>query len=136
MPLIYFKQPAREFQAFNYPNKLESLKRRLGLCSTDVRETCKSKGGMFSGSVTSDGEYFCPVSEASTNDLESILDLMKRGYKGVYHHWNKKHLHRYIDKFSFRLDKGNYEIDTTDRVLFLVQGSVNNKRLTYEKLTS
>ena len=41
---------------------------------------------------------------ASTNDLESVWALMKRGYKGVYHHWSKKHLHRYIDEFAFRLD--------------------------------
>ena len=79
------------------------------------------------------GEY---VSEngASTNDLESVWALMKRGYKGVYHHWSKKHLHRYIDEFAFRLDKGNCERDTIDRVRSLVRDSVN-KRLTYEKLT-
>ena len=80
------------------------------------------------------GEYVCPLSGASTNDLESVLALMKRGYKGVYHHWSKKHLHRYIDEFSFRLDKGNCAIDTIDRVRSLVQGATD-KRLTYENLT-
>ena len=80
------------------------------------------------------GEYVCPLSGASTNDIESVWALMKRGYKGVYHHWSKKHLHRYFDEFSFRLDKGNCDIDTIDRVRFLVQGSVG-KRLTYEDLT-
>ena len=54
---------------------------------------------------------------------------MKRGYKGVYHHWSKKHLHRYIDEFAFRLDKGNCDIDTIDRVKSLVQGSVNKDSL-------
>ena len=81
------------------------------------------------------GEYVCPLSGASTNDIESVWALMKRGYKGVYHHWSKKHLHRYIDEFSFRLDKGNCSIDTMDRVRSLVQGS-ENKRLTYEDLIS
>ena len=59
---------------------------------------------------------------------------MKRGRKGVYHQWSKKHLHRYIEEFAFRLDKGNCERDTIDRVKALVQGS-EGKRLTYEKLT-
>ena len=79
------------------------------------------------------GEYFCPASGASTNDIESVWALMKRGYKGVYHHWSKKHLHRYIDEFSFRLDKGNCSIGTIDRIRSLVQCS-KNQRLTYEKL--
>ena len=81
------------------------------------------------------GEYVCPLSGASTNDIESVWALMKRGYTGVYHHWSKKHLHRYIDEFSFRLDKGNCAIDTVDRVRSLVQGS-EGKRLTYKKLIS
>ena len=79
------------------------------------------------------GEYFCHASGATTNDIESVWALMKRGYKGVYHHWSKKHLHRYIDEFSFRLDKGNCAIDTIDRVKSLIQGS-KNKRLTYQRL--
>ena len=81
------------------------------------------------------GQYFCSASGSTTNDMESVWALMKRGYKGVYHHWSKKHLQRYIDEFSFRLDKGSCDIDTIDRVRSLVQGSENN-RLTYEKLTA
>ena len=83
----------------------------------------------------SHGEYVCPASGATTNDIESVWALMKRGYKGVYHHWSKKHLHRYIDEFSFRLDKGSCDIDTIDRVRSLVQGSVG-KQLTYQDLIS
>ena len=79
------------------------------------------------------GEYVNLLTGADTNDIESVWALMKRGYKGVYHHWSKKHLHRYIDEFSFRLDKGNCEIDTIDRVRSLVQCS-ENKRITYQEL--
>lgn len=83
----------------------------------------------------SHGQYVCEASGATTNDLESVWGLMKRGYKGIYHHWSKKHLHRYLDEFSFRLDKGNCNIDTIDRVRSLVKGS-DGKRITYEDLTS
>ena len=51
----------------------------------------------------------------NTNDIESVWALMKRGYKGVYHHRSDKHLHRYIDEFSLRLDKGNCAIDTIEQ---------------------
>ena len=79
-------------------------------------------------------QYVNEETGATTNDLESVWAVMKRGYKGVYHHWSKKHLPRYLNEFAFRLDKGNCEIDTIDRVRSLVQNS-SDKRLTYEKLT-
>ena len=81
------------------------------------------------------GEYVSQLSGASTNDIESIWALMKRGRKGVYHHWSKKRLHRYIEEFVFRLDKGNCEINTIDRVKALVQGATD-KRLTYKQLVN
>ena len=80
-------------------------------------------------------QYVNEDTGATTNAIESVWALMKRGYKGVYHHFSKKHLHRYLEEFNFRLDKGNCEIDTIDRVKALVQGS-EKKRLTYQKLIS
>ena len=70
----------------------------------------------------------------STNGIESVWALIKRGYKGVYHHWSKKHLPRYLNEFTFRLDQGNCENDTIDRVNSLLKNSVK-KRLTYKELT-
>ena len=104
--------------------------------STDENQAYRGLEKLFNHSKVkhSAGVYVCPLSGATTNDIESVWALMKRGYKGVYHHWSKKHLHRYIDEFSFRLDKGNCAIDTIDRVRSLVQNS-QHKRLTYEKLT-
>ena len=70
----------------------------------------------------------------TTNELESVWALMKRGYKGVYHHWSPKHLHRYLNEFTFRLDKGNCDIATIDRVSSLCE-NIDDKRLTYKQLT-
>ena len=47
----------------------------------------------------------------------------------------KKHLHRYVDEFSFRLNEGNCEIDTIDRMDALVKG-MGNKRIPYKTLVS
>jgi len=78
-------------------------------------------------------QYVNEKTGATTNSIESVWALMKRGHKGVYHHFSKKHIQRYLDEFSFRLDQGNCEIDTIDRVKSLVQNS-NKKRLTYKGL--
>ena len=39
---------------------------------------------------------------ASTNGIESVWAVLKRGYNGVYHHWSFKHMARYVDEFTFR----------------------------------
>lgn len=53
---------------------------------------------------------------AHTNGFESVWAGMKRGFHGVYHHWSVKHCAQYINEFTFRLNEGNVEIDTQDRL--------------------
>ena len=68
----------------------------------------------------------------STNGIESVWAVMKRGLHGVYHHASEKHLHRYVDEFAFRLN----EVTLTahpDRLDSFVDG-VAGKRLTYKML--
>lgn len=67
---------------------------------------------------------------AHTNGIESVWAVVKRGYNGVYHHWSFKHMHRYVDEFTFRLNEGNVTRHTLDRIDSLVNGAVG-KRLTY-----
>jgi hypothetical protein len=52
---------------------------------------------------------------------------------GVYHHASPKHLGRYADEFSFRLNEGNVTRHTLDRLDSFVTG-VAGKRLTYKAL--
>jgi transposase-like protein len=79
------------------------------------------------------GEY--ARGPASTNSIESVWAVLKRGLHGVYHHASKKHLFRYVDEFTFRLNEGNVENHTVERLNSFVDATAG-KRLTYERLTA
>ncbi len=71
---------------------------------------------------------------ASTNGVESFWAVLKRGFDGVFHgRINRKHIGRYVNEFSFRLNDGNVKIHTTERINSLCDRSFN-KRLTYKRL--
>jgi hypothetical protein len=69
----------------------------------------------------------------TTNSIESVWAVMKRGLHGVYHHASEKHLHRYVDEFTFRLNEGNVAQHTLKRLDSFVDG-VAGKRLAYKAL--
>jgi transposase-like protein/predicted Zn-ribbon and HTH transcriptional regulator len=71
---------------------------------------------------------------AHTNGIESVWAVLKRGYNGTFHNISTKHLHRYIDEFVFRLNEGNCQIDTKDRMVSLFKG-IGNNRISYKELT-
>lgn len=70
---------------------------------------------------------------ASSNGIESVWALLKRGFHGTFHHFSKKHIDRYINEFTFRLNQGSCKINTIDRMISLAENAVG-KRLTYKKL--
>lgn len=71
--------------------------------------------------------------EVHTNGIESVWAVLKRGLHGVYHHASKKHLGRYVDEFTFRLNDGKVQIPTLDRMSSLIKAS-QGRRLTYKDL--
>jgi len=77
------------------------------------------------------GEY--SRQDVSTNSIESVWAVMKRGLHGVYHHASKKHLARYVDEFTFRLNDGKVSRHTLDRLDSLVDATVG-RGITYKEL--
>lgn len=77
------------------------------------------------------GEY--ARGAVSTNSIESVWAVLKRGIHGVYHQVSAKHLGRYVDEFTFRLNEGNVANHTTKRLDRFVDATVG-KRLTYKRL--
>ena len=69
----------------------------------------------------------------TTNSIESVWAVLKRGLHGVYHHASEKHLGRYVDEFAFRLNDGNVRRHTLARLDSFVDATVG-KQITYKEL--
>lgn len=101
---------------------------------TDEAATYTGIGGLFFGHQTinhSAGEY--ARGNVTTNGMESVFAVMKRGVMGVYHHTSPKHLDRYVQEFAWRLNDGNCRTHTLARLDALIR-SAAGKRLTYSDL--
>jgi len=79
------------------------------------------------------GEY--ARGPASTNSIESVWAVLKRGIHGVYHQVSAKHLRLYVNEFTWRLNAGNVARHTLERLDSFVVAVVG-KRLTYKELTA
>lgn len=77
------------------------------------------------------GEYV--RGNVTTNGIESVFAVLKRGIHGVYHHTSPKHLHRYVSEFAFRLSDGDVKRYTMDRLDSLFSAAIG-QRLTYAEL--
>lgn len=69
----------------------------------------------------------------TTNSIESVWAVMKRGLHGIYHHASPKHLSRYVNEFTFRLNDGNVGRHTLARLDSFVAATAG-QRLTYKEL--
>jgi len=71
----------------------------------------------------------------TTNGIESVWAVLKRGLYGTYHHASEKHLARYVNEFTFRLNDGDVKRHTLERLASLVAASIG-RRVTYKDLTA
>ena len=72
---------------------------------------------------------------AHTNGIESVWAILKRSITGTWHHVSIKHLQRYIDEATFRLNEGNCEVDTIDSITAVIT-RMGGKRVPYRELVS
>ncbi len=99
---------------------------------TDEAPVYKNVPGFTHETVNhSEGEY--ARDGVTTNGIESVFAVLKRGIVGVYHQVSPKHLERYVDEFSFRLNEGNVKNHTMTRLDSFIDGTAG-KRLTYKGL--
>src|SRR5688500_12170502 len=69
--------------------KCKDCRRQFSVTVGTVVELNHTRGEYARGNVT-------------TNTVEGYFSIFKRGMKGVYHHCDEAHLHRYFVEFDFR----------------------------------
>jgi transposase-like protein len=68
--------------------------------------------------------------DVHTNSIEGEWSLFKRGVVGAFHHVSEKHLHRYLDEFSFRANnRDNVHIYRDALRELLTAGNLEYKHL-------
>ena len=72
---------------------------------------------------------------AHTNSIEIVWALLKRGFYGTHHWFSGKHLQRYVNEFTFRLNEGSCKVHTLDRIDAIL-GKTEGKGITYQALTT
>jgi hypothetical protein len=78
------------------------------------------------------GEAQCaPLSADNTGSFYAVL---KRGLYGIYHRPSARHMSRYVNEVTFRLNEGNAKRHTLERLDSFVDAVVG-KRITYKDLT-
>jgi transposase-like protein len=101
---------------------------------SDEHAAYQGLGGLFFKRETVNhgaGEYV--RNGVHTNSIESVWAVMKRGIHGVYHKASEKHLGRYVNEFTFRLNEGNVKRHTFERLNDLIAAAAR-RRITYKEL--
>lgn len=116
------------------PNLREAIREHISKSArlmTDEYNLYTAVGREYAGHevVThSQGEY--SRGDVTTNTVEGVFALLKRGVKGTFHSISRKHLHRYLSEFEFRWN--TRKMDDGARTALAIQAA-NGKRLTYRQ---
>lgn len=80
-----------------------------------------SNMGYEHDNVNHSGGNYVKGDNVHTNTIESVWSVLKRSIIGTYHSVSVKHLQKYVDETTFRLNEGRCEIKTMDRMKALIE---------------
>ena len=102
---------------------------------TDEHSGYDNLPGYIRSHVKHGAGQYVGANDIHVNSVESMWAVFKRGVYGTWHHVSVKHLERYVNEATFRLNEGNVKIHTLDRISALVQRAFQH-RLTYREFTA
>ncbi len=106
--------------------------------STVCTDEHKSYEGLESldfahGSVKHSAGEYVGANDIHVNSAESMWAVFRRSLYGTWHHCSRKHLARYLNEATFRLNEGSVKIHTLLRLDALI-GKAFRHRITYKEL--
>lgn len=87
------------------------------------------------GTVNHSAGEYVGANDIHVNSAESMWAVLKRGLYGTWHKASVKHLHRYVNEATFRLNEANVKVHTLDRLAAFARLAFR-RRITYEELTA
>lgn len=128
-------KPVSRTDALNLQSEIRAHVEIGSTIHTDEHGAYQGLSGDYTHETVDHGAKEYVRDDVTTNGIESVWAVMKRGLHGVYHHASEKHLHRYVDEFTFRLNDGDVKNHTLERLASLLSASFG-PRITYRELTA
>ena len=92
-------------------------------------------GAYKRGTVNHGAGQYVGANAIHVNSAESMWAVLKRSLYGTWHKASVKHLHRYVNEVTFRLNEANVKVHTLDRLAAFASNAFRY-RITYEELTA
>ena len=102
---------------------------------TDEHRGYNTLTGYSRGTVNHGAREYVGAGDIHINSAESMWAVLKRSIYGTWHHVSVKHLGRYVNEATFRLNEGNVQRHTLDRLAAFIESAFGS-RITYEELTA
>ena len=100
---------------------------------TDEHQSYEGLKGFEHGHVKHSAGEYVGANDIHINSAESMWALVKRSLYGTWHHVSRKHLGRYLNEATFRLNEGNVKNHTLDRLESFAAKAFGH-RITYKEL--
>ena len=138
LALVERKGKVRSFKLGGHPSKEEiqnivraNVDRKTHVMTDEARHYHSDLGMKHSTVHHASGEYV--RGSVSTNTVEGVFSVFKRGMIGTYQHCGEQHLQRYLNEFDFRYNnRVALGIGDEGRADNALKGIVG-KRLTYRR---
>ncbi len=129
-----FAVPLENTKAKSIVPPIEERVRPGATVYSDEHASYKSLAGYHRGTVNHGKKEYVGPGDIHTNSTESMWAVLKRSIHGTWHHVSVKHLSRYVNEATFRLNEASVHHHTLDRLNSFLENAFTT-RITYKELT-